>query len=111
MGSVTWDRVREATASNPDMHLLTELIENGMTETRSEMPVSIRQFHQYRHELSTTDGVAIYKDRIIIPPALRHAVLAALHPAHQGVSMMTARAETSICWPGMTEDIAKVRNE
>ena len=31
MGSVTWDRVREATASNPDMHLLTELIENGMT--------------------------------------------------------------------------------
>ena len=70
MGSVTWDRVREATASNPDMHLLTELIENGMTETRSEMPVSIRQFHKYRHELSTTDGVAIYNDRIIIPPAL-----------------------------------------
>ena len=111
MGSVTWDRVREATASNPDMHLLTELIENGMTETRSEMPVSIRQFHQYRHELSTTDGVAIYKDRIITPPALRHAVLAALHAAHQGVSMMTAIAETSIFWPGMTEDIAKVRNE
>ena len=97
LGSVTWDRVREATASNPDMHLLTELIEDGMPMTRSEMPVPIRQFHQYRHELSTTDGVAIYKDRIIIPPALRHAVLAALHAAHQGVSMMTARAETSIC--------------
>ena len=111
LGSVTWDRVREATASNPDMHLLTELIEDGMPETRSEMPVSIRQFHQYRHELSTTNGVAIYKDRIIIPPALRHAVLAALHAAHQGVSMMTARAEISIFWPGMTEDIAKVRNE
>ena len=93
------------------MHLLTELIEDGMPMTRSEMPVPIRQFHQYRHELSTTDGVAIYKDRIIIPPALRHAVLAALHAAHQGVSMMTARAETSIFWPGMTEDIAKVRNE
>ena len=79
LGSVTWDRVREATASNPDMHLLTELIEDGMPMTRSEMPVPIRQFHQYA--------------------------------AHQGVSMMTARAETSIFWPGMTEDIAKVRNE
>ena len=110
MGSVTRDRAREATASNPDMILLTELIENGMIETRSEMPVSIRQFHQYRHELSTIDGVAIYKDRII-PHALRHAVLAALHAAHQGVSMMTERAETSIFWPGMTEDIAKVSNE
>ena len=93
------------------MHLLTDLIEDGMPKTRNEMPVSIRQFHVYRHELSTTDGVAIYKDRVIIPPALRHAVLAALHAAHQGVSMMTARAETSIFWPGMTEDIAKVRNE
>ena len=68
LGSVTWDHVREATASNPDMHLLTELIEDDMPKTRSEMPLSIRQFHQYRHELSTTDGVAIYKDRIIIPP-------------------------------------------
>ena len=111
LGSVTWDRVREATASNYDMHLLTELIEDGIPKTRIEMPVSIRQFHQYRHELSTTDGVAIYKDRIIIPPALRHSVLAALHAAHQGVSMMMARAESSIFWPGMTEDIAKIRNE
>ena len=92
------------------MHLLTELIEDGIPKTRSEMPLSIRQFHQYRHELSTTDGIAIYKDRIIIPPALRHAVLAALHAAHQGVSMMTARVETSIFWPGITEDIANVRN-
>ena len=88
---MTWDHVREATASNPDIHLLTELIEDGMPKTQSEMPLSIRQFHQYRHKLSTTDGAAIYKDRIIIPPALRHAVLAALHAAHQGVSMMRHR--------------------
>ena len=39
LGSVTWDRVKEATASNPDMHLLTELIEDGM-------PLFIRQFRQ-----------------------------------------------------------------
>ena len=64
-----------------------------------------------RSAATATDGVAIYKDRIIIPPALRHAVLAALHASPQGVSMMTARAETSIFWPGMTEDIAMVRNE
>ena len=38
-------------------------------------------------------------------------MLAAFHAAHPGVSMMTARAETSIFWPGMTEDIVKVRNE
>ena len=87
LGSVTWDRVREATATNPDMHLFTEPIEDGMPKTRNEMPVSIRQFHHSRHELSTTDGVAIYKDRIIIPPALRYAVLAALHAAHQGVCL------------------------
>ena len=28
--SVTWDRVREATANDEDMHLLLSLIENGM---------------------------------------------------------------------------------
>ena len=31
--------------------------------------------HPHRHHLSTTDGVAVYKDRIMIPTALRKTCL------------------------------------
>ena len=49
-------------------------------------------------------------ERVVIPPSLRKEVLAHLHGAHQGVSQMTARAQASIFWPGITSDIARTRN-
>ncbi len=38
------------------------------------------------------------------------ACLNALHAAHQGISGMTARAESSLFWLGITRDIADTRN-
>jgi hypothetical protein len=107
--SVTWDRVREATSSDGDMHMLEEMAMDGIPDSKIEMPEMIRDFHQYRENITSTDGVILYKDRIVIPPSLRGEVLSALHAAHQGISMMTARAESSVFWPGMTADISATR--
>ncbi|CAE1174081.1 unnamed protein product [Acanthosepion pharaonis] len=107
--SVTWDRVSTATASDEDMLVLTELIESGMPEFRHEMPNSIREYFQFRDDLSTIDGLIVYKDRIVIAPSLRDEVLCALHSAHQGVTSMIARAESSVFWAGITPAIAALR--
>jgi len=56
------------------------------------------------------DGVIIYKDRIVVPPSLRCDILSALHSDHQGFSSMTSRAETSLFWPGLSNDIITLRN-
>ena len=109
MQAVTWDRVREATSSDPAMFELLETIEQGMPDTRSKLPPTIRQYYDFREELSTVDGVILYKERIVIPPALRKEVLSALHAAHQGVTSMTARANMSVFWPGITAHIANLR--
>jgi len=74
------------TASDDDMIVLADLIENGMPESRTQMPDALRDFFQFRDDLSVTDGVILYKDRIVIPPLLRNEVLDALHAAHQGVT-------------------------
>ena len=108
--SVSWNRVRTATNSDEDMMLLMSAIEDGIPEQRHELPPSIREYHQFREHLYTIDGVIIYKDRIVIPPALRQDCLTALHAAHQGTSSMLARAEISIFWPGITSDVAATRN-
>ena len=73
------------------------------------MPQSIRSFHRYRDSITSTDGVILYKDRVVIPTSLHHEVLRTLHATHQGVSMMTAHAESSVFWPGMTADISTTR--
>ena len=74
-------------------------------ESRHMLPQPIKDYHH----LSCCNGVAIYKDRIIIPPALRQSCLSTLYAAHQGTSAMTSRAEAAIFWPGITKDIHATR--
>lgn len=107
--SVTWDDIRFATNSDPMMSFLVQYIEDGIPDSRSEMFQDLRQYHQYRDSLTTFDGVVLYRDRVVIPPCLRDTVLSALHSAHQSVSQMCSRAESSFFWPGMTSAITDVR--
>ena len=106
--TLDWNQVRIATNSYASMLSLLFIIEEGMPDHRCQLPPELRD-HQFREHLYSIDGVIIYKDRIVIPPSLRQSCLAALHAAHQGVSSMISRAETSIFWPGITTDIHAIR--
>ena len=108
--SVTWEWVRTATSSDPYMQTLLEMIESGIPENRQDVPEPLREYFPFREQLHTSDGVVLYKDRVVIPPTLRHEVLESLHSAHQGVTAMTARAESSIFWPGITPAISNIRS-
>nr|XP_039250245.1 uncharacterized protein LOC120327938 [Styela clava] len=109
--NVTWNDIRLATASDPSMRFLIDKIQEGFPDRPADIHTEIRPFHQYRDNLSEEfDGVCLNKDRVIIPPSLRDRVLKTLHSAHQGVSTMCCRAESSFFWPGMTNAIIKLRN-
>ena len=107
--AVTWDRVRTATTSDTVMTDLLNIIESGMPENRNTLPANLRDYHQFRYDLHTVDGVVMYKHRVVIPPTLRPEILNSLHSTHQGVSSMTSRVEDSIFWPGITSDIMALR--
>ena len=107
--SITWDMVRTATASDPVLHTLIDVLHTGMPEHRNDLPPELREYFQYRDDLYTSDGIILYKDRVVIPPALRSEVLSSLHAAHQGITSMTSRADSSVFWPGITTDISAHR--
>ena len=107
--NVTWDLIRTATASDTTLNNLLQVIEDGFPEKTSDLPPDLRPYSKLRHQLSTVDGVIIFNDRILIPPPFRPNVLSTLHSAHQGTSSMTARAESSIFWPGISKDIKNIR--
>ncbi|ELT96983.1 hypothetical protein CAPTEDRAFT_144989, partial [Capitella teleta] len=52
----------------------------------------------------------LYKNRIIIPASLRSEVLSTLHSAHQGVTSMISRTESSVFWLGITTAIKETRD-
>ena len=107
--AIIWDRVKLATTSDKDLTQLVSIIESGFPESRHEIPPALQEYYQFRKHLYTVDGVILYKDRIVIPPSLRQHILDILHSAHQGVTSMTARAESSAFWPGITPAITALR--
>lgn len=109
--AVSWDALRQATSSDPQMCKLIEHIEYGFPITRENMHPELRPYYQFRDNLSTFDGVVLYRERVVIPPSLREKVLVSLHSAHQGISQMCSRAESSIFWPGMTPAITEIRSQ
>jgi len=107
--AITRDRVRLATAGDQDMATLLRIIERGFPQFHHELPAALQEYYQFRDHLYTVDGVILYKHRIVIPPSLRQHILAVLHSAHQGVTSMMARAESTVFWPGITLAIASSR--
>ena len=108
---INWEDLQIATAADPALQDLTYYIEEGTPTDKHSLPPAIRDYHQYLGDLSVVDGVICRGERLIIPTSLRPACLSALHAAHQGTSSMTARASTSIFWPGITGDIQATRNQ
>jgi len=100
--TVTWDRVCTVTASDNSMNELINYIESVIPEFCHEFPPQLWEYFQFHEYLYTIDGVLLYKDRIIIPPSLREEILPALHAAHQGVTSMISRTESSVFWQGIT---------
>ena len=109
LSTVTWDKVRQATSSDDNMNHLLTLFESGMPMSRHDLLVKLQEYHQHRDNLHVVDGVIIYRNRIMIPPALRQTCLNALHAAHQSVTSIISRAESSIFWPGITTAITSLR--
>ena len=94
---MSWDQVHRATQ------------EDGVLVRLMDMDKDLREYHRFRHDLHMVEGVVCYRDRIVIPMALRDKVLSWIHAAHQGASGMTGRIDYTVLWPGIHPDILKTR--
>ena len=66
------------------MQQLLEMVEQDhIPESRQELPVNLRDYHQIRNDLIAVDGVILYKERVVVPQKLRNKVISTLHAAHQ----------------------------
>ena len=59
--------------------------------------------------LYLSDGVILYKNRVVVPVSLRSRALNKLHSAHQGVTSIHNGAQQIVFWPGIKQDNESVR--
>lgn len=61
-----------------------------------------------RAYLSVHDGLLLKGTRLVIPSILWNEVLARLHEGHQGVTKCRERAQQSVWWPGLSQQLNKL---
>ena len=66
---------------------------------------AVQQFWPYRADLTIVDGLLMFDSRIFIPSGLRLQMLDRIHEGHQGIQKCRARAQESIWWPGISQQI------
>ena len=71
-----------------------------------KVPETVRDFYQVRGELSEMDGLVVRGSRIVVPTEMRKAILERIHDGHQGLGKCRERANQSVWWPRMCDEIA-----
>ena len=78
-------QLQKATEQDPVMQTLKTTILTGWPEQREEVPIHIREFWNFRDQLSLYNGVLFKSQRLIIPKALRLEVISRIHSSHFGI--------------------------
>ena len=104
----TLQRIKEQTASDPELNALKEVIHSGWPSTIQQVPVPLKPYWSFRDELAVEDGIAMKSHRIIIHAILQKDILTKLHAAHQGTEKPKLRARTSVYWRGLNKDIDEI---
>ena len=97
--------MQQATAPDPVMQALTPIIQQGWPKSKKDVPHALRQYWDYRDELSSVDGLLFKAQRLIVPHSWRKEMLDRIHESHQGIVKCEQRAQDILFWPGMSSQI------
>ena len=98
-------QLQKATEQDPVMQTLKTTILTGWPSQRDEVPVHIREFWNFRDELTLHNGVLFKNQRIIVPKALRPEVMTRIHSSHLGIESCLRKARDLVFWPSMNSEI------
>ena len=67
----------------------------------------LRDYFVMCSELSESRGLLLYRNRVVVQVTLRSEILRNIHDGHLGLAKCRARAQDSVWWPGITQDIRR----
>ena len=90
---------QQAFVNDPEMQALANLIITGWPEDIKEVPRPLHPYWQHWETLTIKDGLVLWGEALVIPPAKRERTLHQLHQFHQGITKSQLLACGSFFWP------------
>ena len=98
--------IKQATAQDPDMQQLIDIIVQGWPEAKHEITSHrVRQYYNVREDLVVQDGVIFRGQRIVIPQFYQRRVLERIHSSYIGINGCIPRARECVYWLGMNSAV------
>ena len=103
--------IAEKTQQDENLRVALEYTANGWPVYRNQVKPALFDYFAVRNELSVHDGLLVKNTRIVIPESMRKEIIELIHAGHQGITKSRERANSSVWWPKMSEEITqRLRN-
>lgn len=106
--SATEDTLRKETHNDIYLSTLYSLILHGWPTDRSKLSPQLRQYWNYRDELSVNEGIIYKGHHILIPRSMQKEMLEKIHSNHLGAQSNIRMAREVLFWPGIWKDIKEM---
>ena len=98
------EEIKNAQTADPDCRLIATFAREGWP-AQNTLQGEAKKYYSFAGEITVQNGLLLRGSRIIVPATLRHEILEKIHTGHLGIVKCRARAQESVWWPGLAEEI------
>ena len=102
------DEMLQETNKDEELQSLKHYISTGWPAKRSQIPVSLHPYWNFRDELTVESGILMKNSKILIPETLKQKYLKQIHQGHQGIEACRSRAREFVFWVNINSDLKEM---
>ena len=100
--------LQKSTAQDLGLETLKTTVLTRWPEKREQCPVQVRDYWNYREEISLHNEILFKSQRVIVPKAMRPEMLSRILSSRQGILSCLRKSKDIVFWPGMNSEIKAV---
>ena len=98
----------EETAKDPELSVLHKLISEGWFPKRSNVPYNLKDYWNYKDELTVENGILLKSHKFIVPMNLQSVYIDKIHAGHLGINKSLQKAREYLFWNGYIKEIIEM---
>ena len=102
------DEMLQETSKDKELQSLKHYISTGWPLKRSQIPVSLHPYWNFRDELTVESGILMKNSKVLIPETLKQKYLKQIHQGHQGIEACRSRAREFVFWVNINSDLKEM---